>query len=292
MKTPDLITYIALSAFSGIIRRLQLRTRYHSAYYIYLVLYKFVPLRKSLALRNIRRAYPDMTEEWYERTLKRSYRFFARSFIEFFALPASYTQGDIQVKGRDIIDRAVKGGTGVILVAGHMGPWEIMAAWLGYNKYRFTGIAQRQRNKGADKFFSEKRGESGVLHIFRKSGFRKMYEVLERGDILGVAIDQDARKKGVIIDFFSLPVSAPKGAAIFHQNTKAPIVFVNICETSPYKYRIEFFPVDTDPSENVETITQKFTKVMERAIIENPEQYFWFHNKFKTTRKLLNDKKN
>lgn len=292
MKPKDHVTYTILSVFSILTGRSRSRTRYRAAFYIFRFIHDYFPLRKSLALKNIRSAYPDKSPRWHANLLKKAYQFFSRAFLEFFALPYSYDPDRFTVTGQDILDEALSENRGVILVTGHFGPWEMLAAWIGYNGYSFSGIAQRQRNRGANRFFSQKRGESGIRHIFRKSGIDGMYRVLTEGHILGVVMDQDARKKGVMVDFFNLPSSSPRGAALFHKNTSAPIVFVSISETLNYSYFIEFSRVMTDPGDDITEITQKFTSCLEHAIRKNPEQYFWFHNRWKSTWKLINDRQN
>ena len=47
------------------------------------------------------------------------------------------------------------------------------------------------------------------------------------------------------------------------------------------KYNIEIVPVKTD-SDSVEQITQNYTSILESYIKKYPEQYFWFHKRWKT----------
>jgi len=291
MKTNERLTYGLLSAFSSWIGRFRSETRHKTSYYIFKFLYDWLPLRKALALKNIKYAFPDKDHAWHEQLLKRSYQFFSRNFIEFFALPHSYFSAKYIIKGKDQLDHALAENKGVIMVAGHFGPWEMLAAWIGYNNYQFSGVAQRQSNRGSDKFFSEIRGASGIHHIFRKSNIDTMYKVLTDGHILGLVNDQDARKRGVLVDFFGLPSSTSKGAAIFLQKTEAPIIFVSVIEMKMNVYEIEFIRVNASHKDDVAEITQKFTSYLELAIRKNPEQYFWFHNRWKSTRKLFNAKK-
>ena len=98
-------------------------------------------------------------------------------------------------------------------------------AWLGKNGYQTCGIIQKQSNKGSDLFFREKRESYGMNQIYKRSPLNKAYEVLKENKILILASDQDAKHKGVIVNFFENETSVPKGAALFHLKTKAPIIF-------------------------------------------------------------------
>ena len=47
------------------------------------------------------------------------------------------------------------------------------------------------------------------------------------------------------------------------------------------KYRVEFIPINPT-KKSVEDITQLYTTIIEQSIKKYPEQYFWFHNRWKT----------
>ena len=90
------------------------------------------------------------------------------------------------------------------------------------------GIAQKQKNKGANLFFEEKRQLSGIKQVYRKSSMDSLYDVLNTNEILGLVSDQDAKRKGVFVDFFDKPASTHKGAALFHLYTDASLIY-GIC---------------------------------------------------------------
>ncbi|NOZ04313.1 MAG: lysophospholipid acyltransferase family protein, partial [FCB group bacterium] len=191
----------------------------------------------------------------------------------------------ITINGKELLDASLREGKGVLLISGHFGSWEMLAAWLGYNGYPFVGIAQRQKNRGADRFFRELREHSGVRHIFRKAPLDKMYAVLKNGEILGLASDQDARRRGVFVNFFDHPASTPKGAAMFHLRQGAPMLFVVCYETKPYQYVVDIEPIPIRTGDDVTTITQQFTSLLEKKVRQYPSQYFWFHRRWKTKMK-------
>ena len=152
---------------------------------------------------------------------------------------------------------------------------------MGETKYRFAGVAFRQKNRGANRFFQEQRELSKVEHIFRKEPIEKMEAVLNGNGILALVSDQDAKRKGVFVDFFGKPASTPKGAALFYKKFGSPIVFGVCIQIELHKYRVEFVPV-IPKSENLQDITQAYTTIIEKMVRRYPEQYFWFHRRWKT----------
>jgi len=158
----------------------------------------------------------------------------------------------------------------------------MLAAWLGYNNYSVSAVATKQMNKGADKFFIELRSHFGMKHIYRKSSLDNMYNVLECNEILALVSDQDAKRRGVFVKYFNQQASTPKGAARFHLESGAPIIFTICYQNKPNDYTIEFHQVKIDSKATIESITQSYTSLLENNVRRFPEQYFWFHRRWKT----------
>ena len=136
------------------------------------------------------------------------------------------------------------------MVAGHFGAWEVFAAWTGYNGYPVVPVAVRQKNRGANRFFTELRGDAGTMPIYRKESLANMYQVLADGKLLTLGSDQDARSRGVFVDFFGIQSSTPKGTALFHLKTGAPIVF-GACFEQDGEYYLDFEPINVNKEDNV-----------------------------------------
>ena len=83
-------------------------------------------------------------------------------FLFFLGFPESYPQIKIRVENKIILDEAIRERKGVLFISGHFGFWECIIAWFGRNNYPLTGIAQKQKNEGAHKFFIKKREWSGI----------------------------------------------------------------------------------------------------------------------------------
>jgi len=278
------ITYYFLGFISNLVTKLSLRTQIIISQNIASVLYHYIPKRKNVAIKNIQTAFPKCSDIWVANTLKKCYKFFAYNFIQFLALPKSTDSIKIQINGQTALDNAIEQGKGVILISSHFGPWEILGHWLGVNNYQLRGVAHKQKNKGANRFFEEKRQLSGIKHIYRKVGMDVFYNILEEKKILGLVSDQDAKNKGIFINFFNKPASTHKGAAIFHLNTNAPMIYGICIQTGFQEYKIELIPI-TSVKNTIEDIIQEYTLTLERIIQKYPEQYFWFHNRWKTNPK-------
>ena len=275
------MTYGALSVLSSILKILSVRKLHILSQNIASILFNYIPKRKNTALKNLKIAFPDKSDEWINTTLKKCYSFFTYNFLQFLAFPFNPNSIEIEVVGKKYLNNAINENSGTVLVSAHFGSWEILGYWFGINNYPLVGIAQKQKNKGANLFFEEKRQLSGTKQVYRKSSMDSLYEILNANKILGLVSDQDARGKGVFVDFFNKPASTHKGAALFHLNTNASLIFGICVQKDIEKYRAEFIPINPK-KKSTEDITQLYTTIIEQSIKKYPEQYFWFHNRWKT----------
>ena len=110
---------------------------------------------------------------------------------------------------------------------------------------------------------------------------KQLKNALVKNNILILLSDQDAKKKGTMAKFFGIDSSTHSGAAILSKRNKSPIIYASITFKNNI-YEVEFVHIDTSGSIN--NIVQHYTSEIEKTIINNPEQYFWFHKRWKSVR--------
>ena len=276
------LTYTALTLISDWLSKRDPAIQYWYAHKLAQLFYNHLVIRQKEARKNIAIAFPRYSEARRELILKNSYIFFIRNTMQFLSFPKGFQNAHITVNGKEYLDKALTKKKGVILVTGHFGVWEIMLAWFGLNQYSMLVVGQKQKNSGADTFVNQLRENTGIKMIPRKSSLEFMYEALARNNILTLASDQDAKKRGIFVKFFSLPASTPKGAGRFHLEYGSPLIFVTCHLEGPNNHVLDILPIPTDSNSNIASITQSFTLMLEIIITAYPEQYFWFHRRWKT----------
>ena len=129
-----------------------------------------------------------------------------------------------------------------------------------------------------------KRGNIHLSVFFSpKFSLEKMNRVLDDGGILGLVSDQDAKNRGVFVRFFNILSSTPKGAAQFYQH-KGSVPIFGVCSKEGHnQFLIKFKPIPKGSLADTETFTQAYTQLLENEIRIHPEQYFWWHNRWKTS---------
>jgi len=276
------LTYTALTLISDWLSKRDPAIQYWYADKLAQLFYNHLVIRQKEARKNIAIAFPRYSQARRELILKNSYIFFIRNTMQFLSFPKGFQNAHITVNGKEYLDKALTKKKGVILVTGHFGVWEIMLAWFGLNQYSMLVVGQKQKNSGADTFVNQLRENTGIKMIPRKSSLEFMYEALARNNILTLASDQDAKKRGIFVKFFNLPASTPKGAGRFHLEYGSPLIFVTCHLERPNNHVLDILPIPTDSNSNIASITQSFTLMLENIITAYPEQYFWFHRRWKT----------
>ena len=251
-----------------------------------LFFYYIIPLRKSVALKNISIAFPDQSKPENNQLVKDCYCHFGMILADFFCLPKIKREKNtaiVNIPSESI--KLFKQNQGGIILTGHLGNWEYIGPFLSLRGIKCAGVAQIQHNITSDIFFNELRKTDLMRIIPVDAGSKVMIRSIREGYYLGLISDQNAGRKGTNAQFFNSPVSVPKGAAAFHLKTNAPILLGFCILSMDFTYHLSFQELDMEglpenSNEAIVEINQRYSKLLEEAIRENPQQYFWFHRKW------------
>jgi KDO2-lipid IV(A) lauroyltransferase len=192
------------------------------------------------------------------------------------------------VNEAEILDESLSLKKGVILVTGHFGNWELLAASLAAKGFPVAAVAARMKNPLVDEWLTSLRQRFGIALIpTGKFSGRGVMRVLKTGGIVLLLIDQDARDRGMFVQFFGRMVSTPPGAATLSQRSGAPIVPCRIQRDPGSGHRIVFHRTLSPPErsggeEAARLRLQELTSILEDWIREEPSHWFWPHRRFKT----------
>ena len=246
----------------------------------YNLLFHLLKMRKKVVLNNLGRAFPDKEEEWYHNLAAHSYKFAVKDFLDFISFPRHFKKEEIHFNNIEILDNALKKKKGVIFVSGHFGNFEKMFYALGNKGYSICGVAKKQ--KRGDNFFKEIRENYMERQIYKGGEKSGLKNALNNNEILILLSDQDSRKKGRVVKFFGIPSSTPSGAAILNKRMGSPIIFFSIVKDVK-GYSVNFKEINSNNSLSIDETVQAYTLEIEKTIQKNPEQYFWFHKRWKTS---------
>jgi KDO2-lipid IV(A) lauroyltransferase len=176
-----------------------------------------------------------------------------------------------------------------VILTAHFGNWELLAYLHGLLGHPVTLVHRAMHNPLFDRAIGGIRGRAGTRAIQKKSAAKEAIRTLRQKRILVIPSDQNqTRSFGVFVDFFGKPACTTPGATRLAMLTGAPVfpVFL-VREGEGPRHRIEVLPevemVSTgDREADVVTNTQRCSAVVESMIRRYPEQWIWFHKRWKT----------
>ena len=254
--------------------------------------YHVIRVRRDVALKNLRIAFgEEKSDAKLKKIVKKNYQHFGRVLIEFARIPLLKRETILQqipIYNRNILDEALRQDKGLVLLSGHFGNWEYLAAAAANVGRTCYAVFKPQKNKAVDEIIKSYRMHVGIHPLKIKGAAAKgIIKAIREKSIALVVIDQDAGKSGVFIDFFGKPASTNRGAASLIIRLKAPIVmaFGVRGENGQIEIHIEKFPdvsTFTDDDAGIHKLLTEYTKLLEKYIRKYPEQYMWMHKRWRT----------
>ena len=105
--------------------------------------------------------------------------------------------------------------------------------------------------------------------------------------MLVLAIDQDTNVLSTWIPFFGIPAKTPVGAAVFALKTGAAVVSYNVIRQTDGTFKMRFETLGNfvrqhhEMEQDVYAVTRKMNLHLEQRIRENPQQWAWFHRRWR-----------
>jgi KDO2-lipid IV(A) lauroyltransferase len=248
-------------------------------------------IRRKVVEENLRLAFPEQPVEWIQRTSIAAYEHLGREAAAILRLSKLDRQAIVDRTvpvGWDQMEEALSHGKGVMLVTGHYGNWEIAAATVASRGVPIAAIVRRQGNRLVDERLNGLRARLGVEVITQREAPSRVPRLLRKNAVIGIVGDQDARRAGVFVPFFGRPASTHRGPALFALKLGAP-VFACVARRLPgaeVRYEVSGHGVPVVRTGDLEADTTALTAALaarlEAEIRKAPEQYFWFHRRWKT----------
>jgi KDO2-lipid IV(A) lauroyltransferase len=117
------------------------------------------------------------------------------------------------------------------------------------------------------------------------SGVRGLIKAIKSGNSIAMLVDQKMND-GIEVPFFGKPAMTANAIAKLSLQYNYPIIPCQIIRTKGSYFKAVIHPpIDYSKSGEAEkdcyNIMLKINQVIEGWVRENPEQWFWFHNRWK-----------
>jgi len=253
--------------------------------------WRVVGFRRRVVLDNLTAAFgSEKDEAWIRRTALDFYRNLGMTLVEFLASGHRSTEdlkANVRIEGREHLEALAARGRGGLIVSGHLGNFELMAARAAATGHKAHGVIKTQSNRLIDKFYNEIRTRQGMGIIRTGGSFPRILEAIADGGFVGVLGDQDAGPKGQFVEFLGRPASVTRGPATLAVKAQCPLLMVFVFRQPDHSHVMRFDPpIEIDPAWDEETairrLTEMHTERLAVAVREAPAMYYWVHRRWKT----------
>ncbi|MBI1815348.1 MAG: lysophospholipid acyltransferase family protein [Deltaproteobacteria bacterium] len=254
------------------------------------LLFRVLRKPRRLAVEHLRIAFGDqLSEASRVRLAGASFINIARCFCEIAQIDTLRPQfGDyIEIDGWDHAQAVLDQGRGAVVITGHVGNWELMAAYFAWKGLPMATIARRAYEPRLNQLIVDLRRQQGVQTILLESpnATRDLLRVLKNHGLLAIVIDQEPKAASESVPFFSRAAHTPAAAASLAVRRKLP-VFAAFIQRRPQRgHRITILPPFAVPDSgdvptDIRDLTAIISEALEEQIRKNPAEWVWWHRRW------------
>lgn len=266
--------------------------------FIAFLLRHIVKYRKKVIMTNLRRSFPEKSEDEIKGITSRFYGFLADYFVETCKLSVmkeKTIRKRMVFLNSDSMLQDLKEGRNVSLLLGHFGNWEWVSSLPLHLPTAFYGaqIYHPLENEAADKVFLKIRTRFGAICVKMNSIYRTVLKWKNEGiaSAVGYIADQSPMETDthLWVDFLNQDTPVFTGPERISTKLKAKVYYLSIKRVKRGYYEAEFIPLSDDASkEETFSLTRHYYKLLQQDIQRQPEIWLWSHRRWKRTREDFN----
>ncbi len=189
------------------------------------------------------------------------------------------------------LSNSVKEGNGVFFLSGHFANWELMAfSFPSLSGHSLNIITKKQASKKLNTLINKYRALSGNKLIETGMTLKEAIRVVKKKEPVCFLVDQAGHPDySVYTRFFGKDVASFGGPAKLALSDRPALFFTYIVRSPDFIYtvysrRINYDHIPDRSKESVEELSQIIQRELEKTIVDFPEQWLWFHKRFKHSR--------
>ena len=264
---------------------------YKLSYPIAFVLRNIIGYRKEVVLKNIRNSFPEKSEQEVQEIARESYRHLADRVVEnlkCMTITMDEVEERVVITNPELLHEVYNRGQHLVMMVGHIATWEFG----GYRAVTASAhdnfaIVAPVNNKRFNKLIQRTRGKMG-MNLIMMNESKAFFALPLAKPTAGIFISDQSpsnMKTCYWTTFLNQDSAFFTGDERYVRMHNAAVIYPKITERKHGYFNAEIIKITDDPNSLPEFgVTEKFVRILEQQIRENPSDWLWSHKRWKHTR--------
>jgi Kdo2-lipid IVA lauroyltransferase/acyltransferase len=282
--------FLLFATVARCIQLLPLRTVRRIAGITGSMLFRVLPMRKQLTLSQLRRAFPDTSDDEIRSIARQSYINLLTTIFELMWTPRldqHLLAREVRFRNPELLEQAVKRGNGVVLMSGHFGNWEWLCLRAGQALGQpVTVIVHPVHNPRVDALVERWRTMHGNRVVGMGVAVREIVRTLRARGVIAMLADQSGPSGAYYVRFFGRYAATYEGPAAFALKTGATVIMGCAVRREDGGYEAELMEIPSRDLKgaadaNLHELTRRHVRALEAAVHKHPGLWLWQHKRWK-----------
>ena len=255
-------------------------------------------IRRSVALANLKQAFPDLTDDERLDLARTASINFGRTVAEFlrFAGRDRLRVGElVEIEGLEALKRDLEDGEGgALVVTAHLGSWALYVTALAASGVPSSLLVGQQTNPYVDRLILGIPGDAVRFISKSKQAPRRILGSLSEGHAVVMVADHYTSSEAVWAPFLGRTASTLPLPGALVAKRQLPLYVLRGTRIEGGRHRVVLRPVEIPDLSGDElrlTVAERCNEALGQEILDCPEQYWWYHERFKVRGKYRKLKK-
>jgi KDO2-lipid IV(A) lauroyltransferase len=261
------------------------------SYGIAFILRDVIGYRKQVVLTNIRNSFPEKSEAEIKQIYHESYRHLADRVVEnlkCFSITMKEVEQRVQISNPEVLVDCYNRGQHLVMMVGHIATWEfggyraITAS--AHDNFAIVAVVS---NPYFNRLIQRTRSKMGMNLVMMDKSKEFLTKPLTKVTA-GIFISDQSpsnMKTCYWTTFLGQDTAFFTGAERYARMNNAMVIYPKITERSHGYFTAEIIEITRDPNSLPEFgVTEKFVRILEQQIRENPSDWLWSHKRWKHKR--------
>ena len=272
-----------------ILSRLPMRILYMKSDFFYFLIYYVFRYRKQVVLDNLKLAFPEKPEVELLRIRKKFFKHLmdlTMESVKAFSISEKEIFKRYTYSNPELVNKYAAEGRSIALMGAHQSNWEWSISLPKVLNIDMYGAYTKLNNTYYEKVIRDSREKFGVIGYKTSEmvrGMQKRFSDKQQGAYILLS-DQSPQlhKTYYWREYFNIKVPIHTGAEMLSKRFDLVVINYVTKRVKRGYYTTEFQLITDTPKDFKDyQITDLYTELTEKNILEQPEYYLWSHKRFK-----------